>query len=397
MTAGPDPGGRVVIVGAGQGGLQAAMSLRQDGHTGPITLVGAEQGLPYQRPPLSKTYLKDGEAEKLNLRPESFFEKKEITLRSGCRVKAIDRQAQRVSIGEEEVPYDHLVLATGTRNLVPPISGVERAIGLRTLEDARALRMALEKPARIAVIGGGFIGLEFAAVARALGHEVALAEAAPRLMARVVSPEMSEHFRRKHEEIGTKLHLGNGVTDVTGDGIVLADGTMVPADLVLLAAGVRPNVELAQAAGLEIANGIVVNESLRTADPRIFAMGDCCAFPDPRSGAMIRLESVQAATDHARCIAKAITTAEPQRYAAVPWFWSDQADWRLQIAGLAGPDDLSIPVGDHTVLRFSAAGLTAVETINDAKTHMKARKLLLDKVAPSRDFLEERNYDLMAL
>lgn len=397
MTASPISGGRVVIVGAGQGGLQTAMSLRQYGHTGPITLIGAEQGLPYQRPPLSKAFLKDGVAEKLNLRPESFFETKEITLRSGTRVKDIDRNAQMVSLGDEEVPYDHLILATGTRNLVPPIAGVKHTIGLRTLEDARALRAALEKPIRVAVIGGGFIGLEFAAVARSLGHHVALAEAAPRLMARVVSPQMSEHFRRKHEEIGTKLHLGNGVTEVTERGIVLADGTKIPADLVLLAAGVCPNVELAEAAGLATANGIVVDETLRTADPRVFAMGDCCAFPDPRSAAMIRLESVQAATDHGRCIAKTITTGEAQRYAAVPWFWSDQADWKLQIAGLAGPDDTCISVEDRTVLRFSTAGLTAVETINDAKAHMKARKLLAQDVVPSRDLLEQNNYDLTAL
>lgn len=397
MTANHDLGGRVVIVGAGQGGLQAAMSLRQDGHAGPITLIGAEEGLPYQRPPLSKAYLKDGAAEKLNLRPESFFERKEVTLRSGTSVKAIDREAQMVSLGEEELPYDHLILATGTRNLVPPIVGVNHTIGLRTLEDARALRAALEKPTRVAVIGGGFIGLEFAAVACSLGHDVALAEAAPRLMARVVSPEMSERFRRKHEEIGTKLHLGSGVTEVSEKGIVLADGTQILADLVLLAAGVCPNVELAEAAGLATANGIVVDETLRTADPRIFAMGDCCAFPDPQSGAMIRLESVQAATDHARCIARTIATGEAQRYSAVPWFWSDQADWKLQIAGLAGPDDTCIPVGDNTVLRFSSLGLAAVETINDVKSHMKARKLLAQEVVPSRDVLEQSNYDLTAL
>lgn len=397
MTVSPELGGRVVIVGAGQGGLQAAMSLRQDEFAGPITLIGAEAGLPYQRPPLSKAYLKDGVAEKLNLRPEGFFEKKDITLRSGTWVSAIDRDAQMVSLGDEQVPYDHLILATGTRNLVPPIAGVQHAIGLRTLEDARALRASLEKPTRVAVIGGGFIGLEFAAVARSLGHEVTLAEAAPRLMARAVSEEMSERFRSKHEEIGTKLYLGNGVTEVTEEGVVLADGTTIVADKVLLAAGVRPNIELAEAAGLETGNGIVVDETLRTADPRIFALGDCCAFPDPRTGAMIRLESVQAATDHARCIAKAITSGERQRYSAVPWFWSDQADWKLQIAGLAKPDDTCVLVGDNTVLRFSTQGLTAVETINDAKTHMKARKLLAQEVLPSRDLLEQKNYDLTAV
>jgi 3-phenylpropionate/trans-cinnamate dioxygenase ferredoxin reductase subunit len=372
----------VVIVGAGQGGVQAAISLRQEGYSDPITLIGAEPGLPYQRPPLSKAFLKTGEAEKLVLRPADFYSKKSITLRSSVTVDRIDRKSRKIYIGVETLPYDHLILATGTRNLVPPIAGVRGANGLRTLADAQALRARLSAPTRIAVIGGGFIGLEFAAVAAFLGHQVHVAEAAPRLIARVLSPEMSEAFFRKHKDIGTHLHLGRGVTEVTEGSILLSDGTRIAADLVLLAAGVRPNVELAQDAGLTIANGIKVDAFLRTQDANIFALGDCAAFPDPRTGARIRLE-----------IAKTITgTATP--YRAVPWFWSDQADWKLQIAGLAGPDDDAVRVDDQVILRFADGMLSAVETVNNAKVHMKARKLLAGSSPLTRDMLAAKDYDL---
>jgi 3-phenylpropionate/trans-cinnamate dioxygenase ferredoxin reductase component len=395
MTAGAP--GHVVIVGAGQGGCQAAMSLREEGYAGSITLIGAEDGLPYQRPPLSKDFLRTGATEGVILRPESFFARKQITLRAGLRVDAIDPVAQVLRAGDEVLPYDRLVLATGTRPAIPPVAGIERAMGLRSLADAREWRAALVRPRRVAVIGGGFIGLEFAAVARSLGHQVDVVEAAPRLLQRVVSAPMAAQFHQMHAGLGTRIHLGAPVVAVTPDGIVLASGQEIGADLVLLAAGVRPNVELAAAAGLEVADGIVVNRSLQTADPLIHALGDCCAFPAARGGGRIRLESVQAATDHARCIARAITSGLAQPYAAVPWFWSDQAGWKLQIAGLAGPDDLSVAVGDHVVLRFGAAGLTAVETINDAKTHMRARRVLAQAVVPDQKALAAKGYDLSAL
>lgn len=388
---------RVVIVGAGQGGLQAAMSLRQEGHDGAITLIGAEPGLPYQRPPLSKAFLKTGEADKLTLRPQSFFEKNDITYVTQTWVDTIDRTACVVRAGERRFAYDHLILATGTRNLLPPIDGVEQALGLRTLQDAAALRRALDRPRRVAVIGGGFIGLEFAAVARGLGHEVTIAEAAPRLMARAVSAEMSKRFHDLHIKLGANVHLNAAVSHVTETGIALANGTIISADLVLLAAGVRPNTDLANDAGLAVANGIIVNAQLLTEDPKISALGDCAAFPDPNSDTMIRLESVQAASDHARTIAKRIVKRETSPYAAVPWFWSDQADWKLQIAGLAAPDDDAVMVGDNTVLRFSGSHLTAVETINNAKTHMRARRILTGRPGPTRAELQAVGFDLTAL
>lgn len=370
----------VLILGAGQGGLQAAISLRQSGYAGPVTLVGAEPGLPYQRPPLSKAYLLEGNAEALALRPESFFTSKEVRYLPQTRAEEIDRAAREVLLsgpgGTQRLPYEQLILATGTRNLRPPIAGLERALDLRTLEDAATLRMVLASPQRIAVIGGGFIGLEFAAVARKLGHEISVIEAAPRLMARAVSPAMSEHFARWHRAQGVALHLGQPAVAVDAAGVTLADGSHVAAEVVLLAAGVCPNSELAEAAGLATANGVTVDAGLRTSDPAIFALGDCACFPDPRTGAPLRLESVQAATDHARLIAARIAKGETADYAALPWFWSDQGDQKLQIAGYAGPGATEEVVTEGVVARFDDRGLAAVETVNNARVHMKARRLL---------------------
>ncbi|MBE9636230.1 NAD(P)/FAD-dependent oxidoreductase [Salipiger mangrovisoli] len=386
----------IVIVGAGQGGLQAAMCLRQDGFAGRITLIGAEAGLPYQRPPLSKAYLKSGDAGALQLRPASFFEKKDITLITGTRVDSIDRAARSLRAGGRDLRYDHLILATGTRNLRPPIPGADLALDLRTLEDAARLRAALDRPRRCAVIGGGFIGLEFAAVARALGHEVTLAEAAPRLMARAVSAETSARFLGLHEGMGTRVHLGDPVREVFPGGIRLASGTRIEAEVVLMAAGVTPNTELAAAAGLAVDNGVVVDGRLLTADPAISALGDCAVFPDPVSGRPVRLESVQAATDHARLISRRLLGMADDRYDAVPWFWSDQADSKLQIAGLATAGDETVTRGDGAIFRFNAGRLSAVETVNDARTHMQSRKRLAG--APVlRRHLEAAGFDLAAV
>ncbi|WP_306133005.1 NAD(P)/FAD-dependent oxidoreductase [Roseivivax marinus] len=388
---------RVVIVGAGQGGFQAAASLRQEGYEGDITLIGAESSLPYQRPPLSKAYLKSGDAGALSLRPESFYGKNRIEFIPDTRIERIDRDEQVVFSEDASWHYDHLVLATGTRNLRPKIDGLDYAIDLRTLADAQVLREALSEPKRCAVIGGGFIGLEFAAVARSLGHEVSVAEAAPRLMARVVSPEISQRFLDLHERLGTAIKLQSAAREVTSSGISLSSGEDIPADLILLAAGVRPNTELAEAAGLPVENGIIVDANLLTSDRAISALGDCAVFPDPRTGRPVRLESVQAATDHARAISKRIVRGQSDPYAAVPWFWSDQADHKLQIAGLASPSDTSVAIGNDTVLRFDGQTLSAVETVNNQKIHMKTRKLMAQGALLTRDILEDVAYDLTAL
>ena len=405
----PSMNNGIVIVGTGQGGFQLAASLRQEGYEGPVTMIGDEPGMPYQRPPLSKAYLKDGRAEAIQLRPESFYERNSIRLLAPQRAIGIDREHRTVeTLTGGAVAYDHLVLATGARNAIPPIAGLDaiNVHGLRTSADADTLRDILVAKRRIIVIGGGFIGLEFAAVAVSTGHHVTVVEAAPRLMARAISPAMSEHFRAFHATLGTRLVLGTGVAEVAltpdgkASGVRLSDKTELQGDMILLAAGVRPNVELAEAAGLPVTNGIIVGSTLLTEDPSISALGDCAAFPDPIGGGLIRLESVQAATDQARTIAGRLT-GRPSSYDAVPWFWSDQAGRKLQIAGLgSGADeDVAIehPSGRALVFRFKMGQLLAVETINAAREHMAARQLLRRPEPITRSMLEERQFDIGGL
>ncbi|MGK9054547.1 NAD(P)/FAD-dependent oxidoreductase [Neorhizobium petrolearium] len=400
----------VVVIGAGQGGFQLAASLRQEGYEGPVTLIGDEPGRPYQRPPLSKAYLKDGRVDAIELRPESFFDRNAITLMASERVIRIDRNAKAIeTLGGIAIAYDHLVLATGARNFVPPIRGLDGrgAFGLRTAEDACRLRDALARGSRRPiVIGGGFIGLEFAAVAAAGGHKATVVEAAERLMARALSPAMSQHFLDYHTKSGTRLVRGAAVTEVLRDqagdvvGARLADGGVIDGDMVLVAAGIRPNVELAEQAGLTVANGIVVDGFMRTSDPDISALGDCAAFPDPSSGRSIRLESVQAATDHARTIARRLT-GKPHAYEAVPWFWSDQGPLKLQIAGLGvgAEEDHAIEKEDgrKLVFRFKLGKLLALETINAAAEHMAARQLLKSPAKVKFDELAQCGFDIGGL
>lgn len=401
--------GAIVIVGAGHGGCQVAASLRQEGFEGPITLIGDEPGLPYQRPPLSKAYMKDGDAARLALRPESFFEAGGIARLAGVRVVAIDRAAQSVRTDDgRTIPYDRLVLATGGRNFAPPIAGLQLdgVLSLRTLADAGSIRARLGEARRAVVVGGGFIGLEFASVARGFGLDVTVLEAADRLMARVVSPEISALFLDAHRAAGADVLLGALAGEVLDEGagraagVRLADGRVVDGDLVLIAAGLRPNVDLAEACGLAIDNGVAVDAGLASSDPRIFAIGDCASFPAPGSGHRIRLESVQAATDHARALARTLA-GHPTIYDAAPWFWSDQGALKLQIAGLgAGADRRLMRVpgeGKAVVLNFGNGTLLAVETVNAPGDHMAARKLLGSGRAVTEAMLAEAGHDLRSL
>ena len=392
---------RIVIIGSGQGGLQMAASLRQEGHKGPLTLIGEEPGLPYQRPPLSKAYMADGNAGALTLKPDHFFEKQGVDLIHGTRATKVDRALRQVMLTDgRSIPYDLLVLATGTSNFLPPIPGIDSpgALGLRTLQDAERLRAAMAGASHAVVVGGGFIGLEFAAMARKTGLPVTVVEAAPRLMARAISAPMSAAFAEKHRAMGTDLRLNALAAEITLDaqgharGVRLKDGTEIAGDLILIATGVRPNIELAAEAGLDLANGVAVDGCLRSSDPAIFALGDVCAFP--MEGAQVRLESVQAAVDHARHIARVVMKGETGAYAALPWFWSDQADWKLQIAGLStGSDEvLALPRADAPplVLHLRDGHLLAVESVNDAGSHMAGRNL----VGSPRALLEEAGFDL---
>ncbi|WP_232627864.1 NAD(P)/FAD-dependent oxidoreductase [Methylobacterium sp. Leaf118] len=403
----------LVVIGAGQAGFQAAASLREAGYSAPITLIGDEAALPYQRPPLSKAYLAGKtDARGLLLRPESFFAEHRIAHRRGVSAVAIDRAAGRVAVSEGEgIAYDHLLLATGTRNRALPVPGADRAgvHQLRSLEDADRLKAAIEDARRIVVVGAGFIGLEFAAVCAGRGLSVTVIEAAGRVMARAVSPETSEAFRAIHAEAGVTLLFGAGVSAIEGPegrvaAVTLADGTSLPADLVLVGIGVVPNHELAEAAGLAVRDGIAVDAFLATSDPAISAIGDCVRFPTRFAhglpgGDRVRIESVQNAVDQGRCLAARLT-GRPAAYDAVPWFWSDQGPHKLQIAGLAGPGDASVvrrTGPGFSVFRFRNGRLSAVESVDRPADHMAARRL----IAASRPLTPEQaadpGFDLKAL
>jgi NADPH-dependent 2,4-dienoyl-CoA reductase/sulfur reductase-like enzyme len=378
----------VVIAGAGQAGFQTAASLRQDGFDGRITMIGDEPGLPYQRPPLSKAYLLGKmTAEALSFRPAKFFADNRIEIIAQTRVTAIDRTNKRVSLSSgRALDYDHLVLALGAHNRALPIPGadLEGVFGLRTLADADAIGAMLTDAHEVVVAGAGFIGLEFAAVASALGKSVHVLELANRSMARAISPAMSQLFADAHASWGVKIDFGQGLARMDGDGrrvarVETTDGRTRPADIVAIGVGVLPNVAIAAEAGLDIDNGIKVDAELLTSDSAISAIGDCASFPSPYSGSHIRLESVQNAADQGRAVAaRLMRRAAP--YAAVPWFWSDQRDLKLQIAGLSIGADKTVVVGNPderrmSVLCFTGDKLVAVESVNRGSDHVAARKI----------------------
>ena len=397
-----------VIVGAGQAGVQTALSLRELGYTKPITIFNGEGNVPYQRPPLSKGFMmgKVGR-EGMRLRSPDQFDRAGISLVAD-RVEAIDRGARRViRKSSDHVEYEALVLATGSRNrtLDVPGSELEGVLSLRSLDDAEALQQRLKSARDVVIIGGGFIGLEFAAVASKSVARVHVVEAAPRTMARAVSPEVSTYFTRRHLERGTTFSFGDtvlGINGRAGQVVSVETATMgtLPADLVLVGVGIVPNSELAHAAGLATDNGIVVDEQLLTSDPLISAIGDCAVYPNAFSQSMLRVESVQNAVDHGRTVAARLTGARVS-YAAVPWFWSDQGDDKLQIAGISRTGDTWLTKGDELGGRFSAFlfrddALVCVQSVNRVADHMAARALLktgrLRRITP--DTVRAAGFDL---
>lgn len=393
---------RLVILGAGHAGFALAAAMRQAGYGGSVTLVGDEPGLPYNRPPLSKAYLGGTDHEEtLHFRPARFFEENRITLLAPERALRIDREAFEVELASgRSLPYDHLVLALGARNrsLAIPGSELTGIFSLRSAPDAAGLRAALAGARSAAVIGAGFVGLEFAATAAARGLAVTVLDAAPRAMSRVVSPETAAAIQRYHESLGTRFVFDARITGFEArDGtaspgdrvnaVRLANDTAVQADLVLVGIGAAPNGELAEACGLEVSNGIVVDNGYRTRDPAISAIGDCAHGPTTHGHARShRLESVQNANDSARRLAQILTTGACEAGEPVPWFWSDQGKMKLQIAGLGGPNDDSVATGSdsaHMTMRFRRGRLVCVETINRAGDHMAARRLIASGIGPS--------------
>ena len=389
----------VVIIGGGQGGFQTAASLRAEGYQERITLIGDEPGVPYQRPPLSKGFLL-GKQERRHaeLRPATFYETQRIDLLTG-RVTAIDRVARRVTLDVgERVEYDTLVLATGARNRLLPHGNV---LYLRTMGEAAEIRERLAAANDVVVIGGGFIGLEVAAAARTLSKQVTVVEGQSRLMARVVAPVVSEYFRSQHEAKGVDILLNAALLGISDKEVLLGERTRRPADLVIAGIGVVPNVEVAREAGLPVGNGITVDENLRTPDERIFAIGDCAESPNSYAGILCRLESVQNAVDQAACVAKAIV-GHGAPYGAVPWFWTDQYDIHLQMAGLPVGFDQVVTRGDPETRKFSvfyyrAGKLCAVDSVNRPADHLAARKLIGARAALSPDQAKDESFDLKTL
>ncbi|MGW2025699.1 NAD(P)/FAD-dependent oxidoreductase [Streptomyces decoyicus] len=380
----------VVVIGAGQAGSDTAAALRSQGFGGRITLVGAEGVLPYQRPPLSKQFLAGTRSgTDLALRPASFHTAQDIEFVGQDPAVRLDRAGARVVLASgRSLGYQHLVLALGARprRLRVPGAGLDGVLTLRTLADAGRLRDRMRDAGHLLVIGGGFVGLEVAATARAAGLEVTVVEAGARLLARSVSGAMSAHLLAEHRVHGVRVLLSREVTALRGDGAghvreaELDGGERIAADLVVVGIGALPEVGPAADAGLAVDDGILVDAFLRTGDPAVHAVGDCARFPSPHTGRPVRLESVQNAADQARCVA-ATLCGTPRPYTALPWFWTEQYGLRLQIAGLGDGHDRVVTVGDPSTGRFSllcyrGRQLLATESVNQPADHMITRRLM---------------------
>ena len=398
---------QVVIVGAGHGAGQVVATLRQQKYAGLIVLIGEESWLPYQRPPLSKKFLAgDLPAERLFVKPPPFYEDPAIDLRLGTRVDAIDREARSVRTADgETIRYTDLVIATGSRvrRLDLPGSDLRGIHYLRGIDDVNAIRDDLGPAERIVIVGAGYIGLEVAAVAAELGKAVTVVEMADRVMSRVVSPGLSSFYADVHRAAGVELRLGTGVAGFAGaagrvSGVNISGGETLPADLVVVGVGIVPNVELAADAGLETDDGIVVDEHCRTADPHVFAIGDCTAHPSRVYGRRIRLESVPNALEQARVAVLNILGGNDV-YDQVPWFWSDQYDLKLQIVGLSTGYDRTVLRGDPATRTFSCAylrddRLIAVDAVNNPKDFMQAKALVAKGATPDPDRLGDAGIPL---
>jgi 3-phenylpropionate/trans-cinnamate dioxygenase ferredoxin reductase subunit len=398
----------VVIVGAGHAGFSLASALADSAFKGRISLVNAEGGLPYQRPPLSKKYLSDGKHEDLYFQPKAFFESGGILLVQDAGV-AIDRAAQTVATKSgNSIPYDALVLATGTSAIQISFPGDEGDVAyLDNLNAAIDLRRRLADVRRVAVIGAGFIGMEFASAAIGKSISVAVVDNASRPMERSTSQNVSMYFQNALLEAGVTFHFQASATairrrDGKVESIKLKCGTEVPADLVLLGIGTKPNVELALQAGLACSNGVIVDEFLATSDPHIFAIGDCAVFPAAGGKTHHRITSVQNASDQARYLAQRLLGREESPYRKVPWFWSDQGSNKLQIVGLPGQADSFVTWNSGATGKFSVFGyregrLVSVESVNRPGDHALARKILERGISPDPKEVGSGDFDLRGL
>ncbi len=388
----------IAIVGAGHAAGQAVATLKQKKFDGRIVLIGDEPYLPYQRPPLSKKYLA-GEmpAERLYVKPAAFYDDAQIELRLKTRVASLDHSARQLTTaGNEQIGYDKLILATGSRVRKVAVEGrqLDGIHYLRSIADVDGIRAAASTGARVVIVGAGYIGLEVAAVCRQLGLDVTVIEMADRVMSRVVSPQVSDFYQKTHESRGVKLLLSTGLSAFRGDGkvesVLTSDGQTLAADFVVIGVGILPNAELAESAGLEVNDGIVVDDQCQTSDPDIYAVGDCTSHPNAIYDRRLRLESVHNALEQAKTAASNICGVETH-YSQVPWFWSDQYDLKLQIAGLSQGYDEAILRGDPDSASFSClylqdGSLIAVDAINAPKDFVQSKALIAShaRIDPQR-------------
>lgn len=386
----------VVIIGAGHAAGQVAASLRQDGHEGPIVLLGDEPFIPYQRPPLSKQYLSGEQAiERVYLRPQKFYDDKNITVKTAVTVTRIDRTKKTVyTASGESFSYDDLVIATGSRARKLSIEGSN--LGgihyLRTVADVDAIRSEMGSGKKLVIVGGGYIGLEVAAVAVTSGMEVHVIEMESHILQRVTTPEMSAYYHHLHTSRGVQIHTSTGVKGFTGDngrvkGVFAGDQTFA-ADVVIVGIGIIPNIELAKDAGLTCENGIVVDDHCRTSDPHIYAIGDCSNHPNPLLGRRLRLESVPNAMDQAR-VTSANIRGQDKVYAAIPWFWSDQYELKLQMVGFSADGNQQVLRGDKSANQFAVfylkdGVLVAADAVNSPKEFMLCKNLVGKPVDAAR-------------
>ncbi|RUW36754.1 MULTISPECIES: FAD-dependent oxidoreductase [unclassified Mesorhizobium] len=378
----------VVIVGAGHAGVQAAASLREEGYDGPVILIGDENELPYHKPPLSKTFIKDAEAKPQPLRGEAFYSGNAIDYRPGVRIDRVDIGARRLDVSDGgAIAFDRLVLATGSRPRLLKLDGAELAgvVSLRSLADARLIRELSALSEDVVILGGGFIGLEIAATLRAAGRKVTVVEALDRLLGRAVAPAIAAHVRQRLEAMGVRVLTGTTVARLDGEAgrvsaAITSSGERLPTQMVIMGIGVVPNVELAEAAGLAIGNGIRVDQHMQSSTPEILAVGDAASYRHWFTGGDVRLESVQNATDQARLAARTILGhAEP--FSAVPWFWSDIGDMKLQMVGLTQGGDSHVVLGEpaenkFSIYHYAGSRLLGIESVNRPADHMLGRKML---------------------
>ena len=396
----------VVIIGAGHAAGQAAASLRQAKYDGDITIIGDEPHIPYQRPPLSKAYLKgDQSADKVYLRAESFYTDRSIAMRLSTSATAIDTSAKTVTLSSNEtLSYDHLLISTGSRPRKLSIEGSELPgiHYLRTMDDVDGLREGMRADANLVIVGGGYIGLEVAAVGRELGLNVQVLEMEDRILQRVTTPEMSAYYHQLHEGRGVNIRTNTGVTGFAGDTEVkevICGDQRFPADIVIVGIGIIPNTELAESAGITCDNGVVVDDHCRTSDPCVYAAGDCTNHPNPLLDRRLRLESVPNAMEQAR-VSTANMLGDKKTYAAIPWFWSDQYELKLQMVGFSADGDTQVLRGDMASNQFAVfylkeGKIVAADAVNSPKEFMLCKQLVGKAADPA--MLADPEADLKAL